>query len=120
MLTSASSIDQSAVVSGFVAINFIRVTDAYRERFEELFGSRAHAIDAMPGFRDMQVLKPTGGDEYLVLSRWDSEEAFKAWTGSEAFLAGHRRAFADMADAKARGEAPPMHSDFRTYAVLCD
>ena len=107
--------------TAFVAINFIRVTDEYRARFEELFGSRAHAIDAMPGFRDMQVLRPTGdAEEYLVVSRWNSEGDFRAWTGSEAFLAGHRRAFADLAEAKARGDQPPMHSDFRTYSVLCD
>ena len=34
----------------FVAINFISCKSHYRERFEELFANRAHAIDKMPGF----------------------------------------------------------------------
>ena len=39
----------------FVAINYIACEQHYRERFEELFATRAHAIDRMPGFVDMQV-----------------------------------------------------------------
>ena len=34
----------------FVAINYIDCNADYKERFEELFGSRAKAIDTMPGF----------------------------------------------------------------------
>jgi len=37
----------------FVAINYISCKDFYRPRFEELFGTRAHAIDRMPGFEFM-------------------------------------------------------------------
>ena len=109
----------SASQFGFVAINHIRVREDYRSRFEELFGSRARAIDTMPGFRDMEVLRPSDASEpYLVISRWESEDAFRAWVGSPEFLEGHKRGFADLAAAKARGEEPPMHSDFQTYAVL--
>lgn len=105
----------------FVAVNSIEVAPDYRPRFEELFATRVKAIDTMPGFRDMQVLRPSGEEgAYLVISRWASEAEFQAWTGSEAFLAGHRRAFADMAEAKARGEEPPMRSEFRTYAVIAE
>jgi heme-degrading monooxygenase HmoA len=42
----------------FVAINYITCESDYRQRFEELFASRAHAIDRMPGFVDMQVSAP--------------------------------------------------------------
>lgn len=42
----------------FVAVNYIDCTPEYKERFEELFGSRAHAIDEMPGFIEMHVLRP--------------------------------------------------------------
>jgi heme oxygenase (mycobilin-producing) len=41
----------------FVAINYITCTEQYRERFETLFGTRAKAIDRMPGFRHMEVLR---------------------------------------------------------------
>ena len=37
----------------------------------------------MPGFDSMQVLKPQkDGEPYLVISQWDSEEAFRASGGS--------------------------------------
>lgn len=43
----------------FVAVNYIDCKTEYRERFEELFGTRAKQIDTMPGFIDMQVLRPS-------------------------------------------------------------
>ena len=105
--------------TAFVAINYIRCQDDYRTRFEELFATRAHAIDRMPGFKDMQVLRPAQpADPYLVVSHWESEEHFKAWTNSPEFLAGHTRGFEDIRKAKAEGKTPPMLSDFKTYQVI--
>ncbi|MCX7801118.1 MAG: antibiotic biosynthesis monooxygenase [Fimbriimonadales bacterium] len=105
--------------AGFVAINTIHCSSAYAGRFEELFRTRAHAIDAMDGFLGMRVLKPTReGDPYLVVSFWRDGSCFQSWVGSEAFRKGHERAFRDMEEAKARGEEPPMHSAFSTYTVL--
>lgn len=105
----------------FVAINYIKCTPEYKERFEELFGSRARAIDMMPGFVDMQVLKPQKeGDDYLIVSYWESEDSFKGWTKSEAFLEGHKRGFADLAKAKAEGKPAPMSSDFKTYKIIAN
>lgn len=103
----------------FVAINYITCKDHYRSRFEELFGSRAHAIDRMPGFNFMEVLKPSdGGNIYLIVSHWDSEEAFKDWTKSDEFLEGHKRGFEDIRAAREKGEELPMTSDFKTYEVI--
>ena len=102
----------------FVAINYISCEPHYRERFEQLFGTRAHAIDRMPGFVDMQVLKPNGPGEYLIVSHWSSEEAFKTWTSSSEFLEGHKRGFEDLRAARERGEKPPMSSSFKTYEVI--
>lgn len=103
----------------FVAVNYINCNSDYAERFEELFGNRAHAIDTMPGFVDMQVLRPSKpGDAYLIVSFWENETAFKTWTGSPAFIEGHKRGFADIAAAKAAGKPVPMTSDFKTYEVI--
>lgn len=103
----------------FVAVNYINCSAEYRERFEELFASRAHAIDTMPGFVDMQVLRPVKeGDAYLIVSIWENESAFKTWTTSPAFIEGHKRGFADLAKAKAEGRPAPMTSDFKTYKVI--
>ena len=103
----------------FVAINYISCKDHYRTRFEELFASRAGAIDKMPGFNFMEVLKPQGNDDcYLIVSHWDSQESFKKWTGSPEFIEGHKRGFEDLKKAKEKGEEPPMSSSFKTYEVI--
>ena len=105
----------------FVAINYINCKDHYKERFEELFGSRARAIDRMPGFKNMHVLKPheQNGD-YLIISYWENEDNFKTWTKSEEFLEGHKRGFEDIAIARKEGKEPPMKSSFKTYKIITD
>jgi len=103
----------------FVAINYISCNSDYRERFEQLFATRAKAIDTMPGFVDMMVLKPnTESDKYLIVSHWESEEAFKQWTQSPAFIEGHKRGFEDIKKAKEEGKPVPLSSDFKTYEVI--
>ncbi|MEJ5170390.1 MAG: antibiotic biosynthesis monooxygenase [Fimbriimonadales bacterium] len=105
----------------FVAVNSIHCEPEYVSRFEALFSTRAHAIDEMEGFLGMRVLRPVKeGDPYLVVSFWTHGDAFENWVGSEAFRRGHQRAFADMEQAKNRGEAPPMRSAFSTYTVLAE
>ena len=103
----------------FVAINYISCQDSYKQRFEELFSTRAKAIDLMPGFINMMVLKPADekGD-YLIVSHWENEEDFSGWTSSPAFLEGHKRGFEDIRKAKEAGLEPPMRSSFKTYSVL--
>lgn len=107
--------------NSFVAINYIDCTEAYQSRFEELFGSRAKTIDQMPGFKFMNVLKPKiAGSPYLIISYWENEESFKAWTSSDAFSEGHKRGFEDIRKAKETGQTPPMTSTFKTYEVIAD
>jgi heme-degrading monooxygenase HmoA len=78
------------VNANFVAVNYITCKPEYVDRFEELFKSRARAIDTLPGFVDMQVLKPTEENgEYLVVSRCEGKEQFEALVGSPEFLEGH-------------------------------
>jgi heme-degrading monooxygenase HmoA len=105
----------------FVAINFISCKEHYRPRFEELFATRVKAIDRMPGFLFMNVLKPSNNEgEYLIVSYWTNEEAFNRWTKSPEFIEGHKRGFEDIRLAKERNEEPPMKSDFKTYTVIAD
>jgi heme oxygenase (mycobilin-producing) len=104
---------------GFVAVNYISCSEEYRERFEQLFSTRARAIDQLPGFQHMYVLKPIEeGNDYLVISHWNSQADFKSWTRSPEFLEGHKRGFEDIARAKAEGRETPMTSTFRTYSIL--
>ena len=104
---------------GFVAVNYISCDSDYRERFESLFKSRAHAIDRLPGFRNMNVLRPEKeGDQYLIVSFWDTKENFESWTKSPEFIEGHKRGFADVKKAVDEGRKPPMTSDFKTYEII--
>lgn len=113
--------NQQTTDAGFVAINYIDCKPHYRERFECLFCSRARAIDTMPGFVGMNVLKShKDGDPYLVISYWKDQASFDAWVGSKEFVEGHKRGFEDLVEAKRKGEEPPMTSDFKTYSVLTD
>ena len=112
-------VDPASTRDRFVAINFIDCRPEYEERFEHLFGSRAHAIDRIEGFIDMHVLKLKGErGKYLIVSHWEHEGAFQKWTKSSEFLEGHRRGFEDLKTAKERGEEPPMSSVFKVYEVI--
>ncbi|HEX2786539.1 MAG TPA: antibiotic biosynthesis monooxygenase [Ignavibacteria bacterium] len=105
----------------FVAINYITCDKEYVERFEHLFTTRARAIDRIPGFISMEVLKPnSSNDNYLIVSHWENGDAFKNWTKSPEFLEGHKRGFEDMKKYKDEGKKPPMSSDFKTYEILTD
>jgi heme-degrading monooxygenase HmoA len=104
----------------FVAINYITCNTEYIERFEYLFSTRAQAIDRIAGFRNMEVLRQNNSDEniYLIMSHWENEECFKAWTKSTEFIEGHKRGFEDIRKAKSEGKKAPMTSDFKTYTII--
>ena len=75
----------------FVMMNRMSVPDDYREKFEQMFQARAHAVDRRPGFIRAEILRPEKGNEYIVMTHWETQAAFEAWTGSEEFREGHRR-----------------------------
>ncbi len=75
-----------------VTCNRIPVNPKYAAAFEERFGTRANRVDEMPGFVSFQLLRPTSeGEPYIVMTYWESEAHFKAWTESPAFKEGHAR-----------------------------
>ncbi|WP_105318463.1 antibiotic biosynthesis monooxygenase family protein [Thermus tenuipuniceus] len=76
----------------FIVMNRIPVKPEYADRFEEAFRTRARLVDRMPGFIRNLVLRPkTPGDPYVVMTFWESEAAFRAWTESPEFREGHAR-----------------------------
>jgi len=105
----------------FIAINYITCKPDYTAKFEQLFAKRAHAIDEMPGFIRMHVLRPKEeGEDYLIMSFWEDESDFKSWTKSNAFIEGHQRGFEDIKKARKAGLEPPMKSTFKTYEVFAN
>ncbi|KQR40972.1 antibiotic biosynthesis monooxygenase [Deinococcus sp. Leaf326] len=72
--------------------NRIYVNPEYHDQFAERFRERAGLVDGMPGFVANHVLRPTKeGEPFVVLTFWESREAFEAWTQSDAFRQGHAR-----------------------------
>jgi heme-degrading monooxygenase HmoA len=73
-----------------VKINAIEVPEGRGEALEERFRARAGEVERMPGFLGFELLRPTAGEtRYFVYTRWESEEAFRAWVEGPAFTRGH-------------------------------
>lgn len=73
-----------------VVINAISVPSERAEEFAERFAKRAGLVEQADGFEDFQLLRPADGrEQWLVVTRWRDEEAFRAWMGSRAFGAQH-------------------------------
>jgi heme oxygenase (mycobilin-producing) len=83
-----------------IVMNRITVTEGREHEFEQTFVERDRAVDQMTGFIDLQVLRPTEGRTYVVMTRWTSCEAFEHWTKSEAFLAAHRKPSPGFAESR--------------------
>ncbi|MFZ3591667.1 antibiotic biosynthesis monooxygenase family protein [Bacillus sp. DJP31] len=76
----------------FIQLKMITVKEGYAGEMVERFAGEG-IIEEQPGFLDMNVLKKkqrSGDEEVIVMIRWESEEAWKAWETSDVHLAGHR------------------------------
>ncbi|WP_328790604.1 MULTISPECIES: antibiotic biosynthesis monooxygenase family protein [unclassified Streptomyces] len=63
-----------------VKINVLTVPAEQREILEQRFASRAGMVENSDGFEWFELLRPVEGtDQYLVYTRWRSEQDFQAW-----------------------------------------
>ncbi|MCM2419173.1 MULTISPECIES: antibiotic biosynthesis monooxygenase family protein [unclassified Streptomyces] len=63
-----------------VKINALTVSAEMRETLEKRFAARAGSVENSDGFEWFELLRPVEGtDQYLVYTRWRSEEDFKNW-----------------------------------------
>ena len=79
----------------YIAMNRFRINLGREEDFETLWRNRDSYLDEVPGFRTFHLLRGPSDEEctlYASHTVWDSEEAFQAWTKSEAFVKAHRQA----------------------------
>jgi heme oxygenase (mycobilin-producing) len=89
-----------------VKINAIDVAPGMGEALEERFAKRAAEVEKMPGFLGFELLRPVEGEtRYFVYTRWESEEAFRAWVESPAFTRGHAQAAKNAGGAVAHGSS---------------
>lgn len=63
-----------------VKINALTVSPEMRETLEKRFAARAGSVENSDGFEWFELLRPVEGtDQYLVYTRWRSEEDFTNW-----------------------------------------
>ena len=81
-----------------IKINAITVPEGSGDELAGRFAARIGAVGGQPGFEGFELLRPTDGrTQWLVVTRWADEAAFRAWTESPAFAHGHRGASAPAA-----------------------
>jgi heme-degrading monooxygenase HmoA len=74
----------------YVAINVLTVPEGAGPTLEERFAARQGAVDGAPGFEHFELLRPVEGtSDYLVYTRWRSEDDFVAWRDGQRFTDGH-------------------------------
>ena len=73
-----------------VVSNRIRVAPGHEQEFEARFEGRARLVEHRPGFVRLEILRPIKSDYYVVLTHWDDEASFRAWTESAEFQEAHR------------------------------
>jgi heme-degrading monooxygenase HmoA len=80
-------------VPSVVKINVLTVSEEMREELERRFSGRAGVVESADGFEWFELLRPVEGtDQYLVYTRWRSDEDFKRWAESQSFQKGHAQA----------------------------
>ncbi|MEV8509406.1 antibiotic biosynthesis monooxygenase [Actinoplanes sp. NPDC051475] len=76
-----------------VKINAIDVPEGAGPELEQRFAARQGAVENAEGFLGFELLRPVKGEtRYFVYTRWESEEAFQAWSSGmgRAAHAGER------------------------------
>lgn len=91
----------------FIAMNRLTVPADYRSHLEERFAGAGARMKDVPGCLEYQFLLPTEGDEIIVYTKWETEDAFNAWTQGEAFQRAHQGANPNS----------PVKGDLRKYTV---
>lgn len=96
----------------FVVANELVVDEEYREQFETTFAqSMRETLIGVPGLLRTSLLAPTDlGEGHLSTLEFESEEAYRAYLGSDAFRAAHPWP----------GRVPLVSSALRTYTIHTD
>ena len=79
----------------FLAMNRFRITPGKEEAFVEHWRQRNSYLGEVPGFISFNLLRGDTTEERTLFAShtvWESEQAFEAWTQSEAFRKAHMAA----------------------------
>ena len=92
----------------FIVMNVVRAKEGRAEDFERAFLERERLLNRAEGFAGFELLRRDRDREYVVLTRWENEDAFKAWVGSDLFKRSHRHRDGELAHG----------NEIRRYEVL--
>lgn len=79
----------------YIAMNRFKIARGREECFQDIWRQRKSYLDEVPGFIEFKLLRGAPGEDatvFLSHSLWESEQAFSAWTRSEAFRLAHKQA----------------------------
>ena len=79
----------------FLAMNRFRIAPGREAEFIDIWRKRESYLSEVPGFREFHLLQGATTEECTLFAShtvWESEDAFEAWTRSEAFRKAHANA----------------------------
>jgi heme-degrading monooxygenase HmoA len=93
-----------------IVMNVVHVEKERQEEFERHFLGRDSRLTEAEGFAGFDLLRRDRDGEYVVLTRWESNEAFQAWLKSDLFKEAHRHTEG--------GNSAASDSEVRMYEVI--
>ncbi|MBM7097507.1 antibiotic biosynthesis monooxygenase [Bacillus sp. H-16] len=76
----------------YVVMNELHVPKEGRENVAARFSESAEKMKDVPGCLDFMFLHPADDENFqVVLTKWESEEDYKAWVDSRAFKDAHKK-----------------------------
>ncbi|RMB04586.1 antibiotic biosynthesis monooxygenase family protein [Eilatimonas milleporae] len=79
----------------YIAMNRFKIVPGSETAFEDVWARRDSHLHTVPGFQEFQLVRGPRHDDYTLYAShtvWDTEDAFLAWTKSDAFRQAHRDA----------------------------
>ncbi len=76
----------------YIAMNRFKIKPGLEQDFTEIWKNRDSSLDTVPGFIEFHLFQGDSHDDHTLFSsyaKWESEQAFRDWTKSDAFKKAH-------------------------------
>jgi heme-degrading monooxygenase HmoA len=106
----------------YVSVSRLRVPAERSDELVSAFRDRAHLVDDVDGFVDLEVWRSDrarsheDGVEVWMVSRWDSKEQFTSYMRSDAHRASHDRVDTDLHHAIRLERLEQLHDTYEVVA----
>jgi heme-degrading monooxygenase HmoA len=101
----------------YVSLSRLRIDAALAPDLVAAFRGRAHLVDAVDGFLDLEVWQSDrDAGELVMVSRWRDRAAFSAYMKSDAHAVSHARIPGELDDAIRLERLEHLH----TYEVVAE